>query len=172
MFVCVNEVGESLHNAATDRSILAGCDGPDHRARRRCAGTADAASSSRHHKTQDGIYLSAEQRELHMRTYQPLDSSMMSRDVYLGGKTRVTIKGGPRGTVIEGGAIEAGYQVGYPVSFAPNGITIGMQTPSLSISGGLSAGAPLPPGIPLPLAGGSITPERDDHPADHDDIQR
>lgn len=115
-------------------------------------GTANAVGSSRHHKTQDGIYLAVEQRELHMRTYQPLDSSPMSRDVFLGGKTRATIKG-PRGTLIQGATFESGYQVGYPVSFAASGVSITLSTPSLSVGGNINIKAPTPV-TPSPVDGG------------------
>ncbi|MFE0750691.1 MspA family porin [Gordonia sp. NPDC058843] len=114
-------------------------------------GTANAVGSSRYHKTQDGIYLAAEQRQLHMRTYQPLDSSPMSRDVFLGGKTKATIKG-PRGTLIQGATFESGYQVGYPVSFAASGVSITMTTPSLSVGGQINIRAPKVDD-PVPLDG-------------------
>lgn len=112
---------------------------------------ADAASSSRVQKTQDGIYLEVSQKNLKIRSVPPLDSSPMSREAFLGATNTATITG-PRGTLIQSAEFETGYQIGYPVSFAPTGIAVTMSTPSVSVGGGVNISPTITP-TEIPIGG-------------------
>lgn len=65
----------------------------------------------------------------------------MSRDAFLGGKIRAEITG-PRGKLIQNGKFETGYQIGYPISFAPSGVSIMIATPSIIVGGSVAIKVP------------------------------
>lgn len=117
------------------------------------AGPASAATqSSRYLKTQEGLYLAVIQKNIKVRSVPPLDSSPTSREAFLGADTSATIKG-PKGSVIQQATFETGYEIGYPVSFAPSGVSITLNTPSLSITPGISAGVDVLGPVVKPNAG-------------------
>ncbi len=65
--------------------------------------------------------------------------------------------------MITGATFEAGYQIGYPVLFAPDGIDVELKTPDLSVNAGVnvSVGPSIQVGPMGPSGGWQFHPGRE-----------
>lgn len=125
------------------------------------AGTGSAAAgvdASRFLDTPDGLHIEVRESDTSIQSVPPLDSSPLSREAFIDGGHVGEISG-PAGAVITGASFEAGYQIGYPVLFAPDGIDVEMKTPDLSVNAGVNAsvGPSIQVGPMGPSGGGSFT---------------
>ncbi len=93
--------------------------------------------------TLDGFAMMTTEANTNARVIPPLDGSPFSREAFLSGIGIGQVDGPPDAHVASA-VMEVGYEVGYPMSFAPNGITVTLNSPSVSVSGAvrpeLSAG--------------------------------
>ncbi|WP_069161382.1 MspA family porin [Nocardia altamirensis] len=84
--------------------------------------------------TLDGYAIMTTEANTSARTIPPLDGSPFSREAFLNG-VGIGQVDGPAGANVGGAFMEVGYEVGYPVAFAPNGITVTLNSPSVSVTG-------------------------------------
>lgn len=124
-------------------------------------GTGSAAAgvdASRFLDTPDGLHIEVRESDTSIQSVPPLDSSPLSREAFIDGGHTGEISG-PAGTKITGAVFEAGYQIGYPVLFAPDGIDVELKTPDLSVNAGVNAsvGPSIQVGPLGPSGGGSFT---------------
>ncbi|QIS06886.1 hypothetical protein F5X71_35320 [Nocardia brasiliensis] len=84
--------------------------------------------------TLDGFAIMTTEANTDARVIPPLDGSPFSREAFLSGIGIGQVDGPPAGHVASA-VMEVGYEVGYPMSFAPNGITVTLNSPSVSVSG-------------------------------------
>ncbi|MFC0314687.1 MspA family porin [Gordonia phosphorivorans] len=97
------------------------------------AGPAAAAT----HQTREGLVIELSAAQQSVRKIAPLDSSLTSGEALLSSAVRAGIEG--IGDKKVKATLELGYQVGYPVQVAPNGVKVTAHTPELKLSGGLNA---------------------------------
>ncbi|MEU7215849.1 MspA family porin [Nocardia iowensis] len=84
--------------------------------------------------TLDGYAIMTTEANTNARVIPPLDGSPFSREAFLSG-IGIGQVDGPAGARVAGAVMEVGYEVGYPVAFAPNGITVTLNSPSVSVTG-------------------------------------
>jgi hypothetical protein len=97
------------------------------------AGPADA----RTHHTREGVDITLTASKLRAKKIPALDSSPFSGEALLSSDVHAAVRNIDGKTVRA--TVEVGYQIGYPVSVAPNGVKVTAHTPELKLTGGLNA---------------------------------
>ncbi|WP_341258434.1 MspA family porin [Gordonia malaquae] len=110
------------------------------------AGPADA----RTHHTREGVDITLTASKLRAKKIPALDSSPFSGEALLSSDVHAAVRNIDGKTVRA--TVEVGYQIGYPVSVAPNGVKVTAHTPELKLSGGLNA--KLAPNVTISGSGG------------------
>ncbi|WP_336792407.1 MspA family porin [Gordonia malaquae] len=110
------------------------------------AGPADA----RTHHTREGVDITLTASKLRAKKIPALDSSPFSGEALLSSDVHAAVRNIDGKTVRA--SVEVGYQIGYPVSVAPNGVKVTAHTPELKLSGGLNA--KLAPNVTISGSGG------------------
>ncbi|WP_433660505.1 MspA family porin [Nocardia sp. CA-128927] len=64
----------------------------------------------------------------------PLDQNPFSKEAFLSGIGIGQVDGPKRGKIVSA-VLEVGYEIGYPVALAPNGITATLNSPSVAVTG-------------------------------------
>ncbi|WP_341258145.1 MspA family porin [Gordonia malaquae] len=110
------------------------------------AGPADA----RTHHTREGVDITLTASKLRAKKIPALDSSPFSGEALLSSDVHAAVRNIDGKTVRA--TVEVGYQIGYPVSVAPNGVKVTAHTPELKLTGGLNA--KLAPNVTISGSGG------------------
>ncbi|WP_336793711.1 MspA family porin [Gordonia malaquae] len=110
------------------------------------AGPADA----RTHHTREGVDITLTASKLRAKKIPALDSSPFSGEALLSSDVHAAVRNIDGKTVRA--TVEVGYQIGYPVSVAPNGVKVTAHTPELKLTGGLNA--KLAPNVTISGGGG------------------
>jgi hypothetical protein len=110
------------------------------------AGPADA----RTHHTREGVDITLTASKLRAKKIPALDSSPFSGEALLSSDVHAAVRNIDDKTVRA--TVEVGYQIGYPVSVAPNGVKVTAHTPELKLTGGLNA--KLAPNVTISGSGG------------------
>ncbi|WP_341257963.1 MspA family porin [Gordonia malaquae] len=110
------------------------------------AGPADA----RTHHTREGVDITLTASKLRAKKIPALDSSPFSGEALLSSDVHAAVRNIDGKTVRA--TVEVGYQIGYPVSVAPNGVKVTAHTPELKLTGGLNA--KLAPNVTVSGSGG------------------
>ncbi|QRY64723.1 MspA family porin [Gordonia sp. PDNC005] len=97
------------------------------------AGPADA----RTHHTREGVDITLTASKLRAKKIPALDSSPFSGEALLSSDVHAAVRNIDGKTVRA--TVEVGYQIGYPVSVAPNGVKVTAHTPELKLTGGVNA---------------------------------
>ncbi|MEJ9078870.1 MspA family porin [Gordonia malaquae] len=97
------------------------------------AGPADA----RTHHTREGVDITLTASKLRAKKIPALDSSPFSGEALLSSDVHAAVANIDGKTVRA--TVEVGYQIGYPVSVAPNGVKVTAHTPELKLTGGVNA---------------------------------
>ncbi|MFW0790010.1 MspA family porin [Gordonia sp. CPCC 205333] len=93
-------------------------------------------ASARAHPTRDGhtIYLNS-----YTVNAKPIGSvDALSREALLSADVHAAVRGITDGESVRA-TLEVGYQIGYPVSFAPTGVKVTAHTPELKLNAGVNA---------------------------------
>ncbi|GAA4737563.1 MspA family porin [Gordonia alkaliphila] len=112
------------------------------------AGSASAAT----HQTREGLAIELSAAQQSVRKIAPLDSSPLSGEALLSSNVRAAVKN--IGDKKVRATLELGYQIGYPVSVAPDGVAITAHTPELKLSSGVNA--KLAPDVAINGTGGGL----------------
>ena len=109
------------------------------------AGTASATA----HQTRDG-------HTIYLNTYAARATSIgsvdpLSREALVSADVHAAVRGITAGESVQA-TLEVGYQIGYPVSFAPTGIKVTAHTPELKLTGGVNA--KIAPNVTISPSGG------------------
>lgn len=97
------------------------------------AGTAAAKT----YQTREGLAIELSTAQQSVRSIPPLDSSPLSKEALLSSKVHAAVKN--IGDKKVKAVLEIGYQIGYPVSVAPDGVDVTLNTPDLTLSSGVDA---------------------------------
>lgn len=96
------------------------------------AGTAEAKT----HTTASGHTINLTANTISARSLGSVD--LFSREAVIAANVRASIEGIEPGDVVQA-TLEVGYKIGYPVSFAPTGVKVTAETPSLTLNAGVNA---------------------------------
>ncbi|WP_168705541.1 MspA family porin [Gordonia paraffinivorans] len=113
------------------------------------AGAGPAASAT--HSTRDGHTIVLNAAGHRARSVAPLDGSPLSREAFVSSDVHAAVLGIEKGESVRA-TLEVGYQVGYPVSIAPDGVTVTAHTPQLKLTSGVNA--KLAPNVTISGTGG------------------
>ena len=97
------------------------------------AGGAQAAT----YKTREGLAIELSAAQQSVKKIAPLDSSPLSGGALLSSDVHAAIRN--IGDKKVKATVEVGYKIGYPVSFAPEGVKVTLHTPDLKVNGGVAA---------------------------------
>ncbi|UQE75528.1 MspA family porin [Gordonia sp. PP30] len=94
-------------------------------------------ASAQTHSTREGLAIELTAAQQSVRKVAPLDSSPTSGEALLSSNIHAGI------AHIDGkkvrATVELGYQIGYPVQVAPDGVKVTAHTPELKLTGGVNA---------------------------------
>ncbi|WP_168700709.1 MspA family porin [Gordonia paraffinivorans] len=113
------------------------------------AGAGPAASAT--HSTRDGHTIVLNAAGHRVRSVAPLDGSPLSREAFVSSDVHAAVLGIEKGESVRA-TLEVGYQIGYPVSIAPDGVTVTAHTPQLKLTSGVNA--KLAPNVTISGTGG------------------
>ncbi|WP_168699462.1 MspA family porin [Gordonia paraffinivorans] len=113
------------------------------------AGVGPAASAT--HSTRDGHTIVLNAAGHRVRSVAPLDGSPLSREAFVSSDVHAAVLGIEKGESVRA-TLEVGYQIGYPVSIAPDGVTVTAHTPQLKLTSGVNA--KLAPNVTISGTGG------------------
>lgn len=97
------------------------------------AGTAAAAT----HSTREGLTIELTANRSSVRSIAPLDGMPLSKQARLSSDVHAAVQG--VGDKKVEATVEVGYQIGYPVALAPDGVDVTLHTPELTLSSGINA---------------------------------
>ncbi|ALG83404.1 MspA family porin [Gordonia phthalatica] len=111
-------------------------------------------SDARTYQTREGVNITLNASKLTAKKVAPLDGSPFSGEAYLSSDVHAALKG-IKGKKVRA-TVEVGYQIGYPVSVAPQGVKITAHTPELKLTGGVNA--KFAPEVSVDGTGGGLKP--------------
>ncbi|GAB17759.1 porin MspA [Gordonia effusa NBRC 100432] len=100
--------------------------------------------------TSDGHQVAITAQTSKVRSGAPLDSNPMTKEAFITSDFRARISNIAKDKKLKAKVV-VGYQFGYPVSVAPDGVTVTLHTPDLKLKGGLNA--KVSPSVDIAAAG-------------------
>lgn len=85
-------------------------------------------------RTMDGYAFMIIEANTAANVTPPLDHNPFSKEAFLSGIGIGQVDGPKRGKIVSA-VLEVGYEIGYPVALAPNGITATLNSPSVAVTG-------------------------------------
>ncbi|MFI7001244.1 MspA family porin [Nocardia sp. NPDC050175] len=85
-------------------------------------------------RTMDGYSFMIIEANTAANSTPPLDQNPFSKEAFLSGIGIGQVDGPKRGKIVSA-VLEVGYEIGYPVALAPNGITATLNSPSVAVTG-------------------------------------
>ncbi|ADG78129.1 MspA family protein OS=Tsukamurella paurometabola (strain ATCC 8368 / DSM / CCUG 35730 / CIP 100753 / JCM 10117 / KCTC 9821 / NBRC 16120 / NCIMB 702349/ NCTC 13040) OX=521096 GN=Tpau_1505 PE=4 SV=1 [Tsukamurella paurometabola] len=89
-------------------------------------------------ETPTGVLVRVGLRKPQVDVYPPLDSSPFSREAFLSMTGAVALGGNAKEIAKSKTSLDVGYQIGYPVTVAKDGVKVGLVTPNLTVNAGLT----------------------------------